>query len=1343
MSSTKPVGILHFSSLEYFPVGYYVDTEDGKEVFTNNGQIASLIESHGKYVSPSFQCTSNDAAAEELEKIYCVDAKGNKKPTWEAHYSHDDDYGFGADYNKDDYDAEGTMSWNSEIRQWLNLVTNSDSWSGDSFMVEEIKNAIYSEYDIVIAISNAKLVVENDPSASSAGSDTGITPDEAEGVSPPVSANTGLMHWEISFMYEITDRGKEGILKYDINVNYSGVLTRTIVTKKSVPTQYMAHCEYVGIVRKTWISWDGMAFYMGSVTKGNSVGNMNPETDNEIIMYPDEDGFLRQIVYGYNEEEQKPEIRSYYRVEADYVWLTDVFKNDKPCFYKYRLKKPIYDYRGPDSRGFYSGDAVGIYNAAMKHPTDDYVHNIKLTPMDYDVIEKTDSSGNTIETLVPNKYYADLYCSYVSSSTDTYTAVYNAFDDSDSSDIDLENGVTEKIYNYPWSRLGIDFDIISVIPKARVNKIRLRNYTPIEDTRRYVNVKYEVIVERKKDGKIFTSNQREARILNREYAFESESYMFEGRGYIISPELDGDGIKASPRDIIFRDQGAKIAEDEDFEPVIGTSDTDFVYKCNIISMSGDGTDIKTVNDGSVNIKCNPDGSGVITAETTIDTGFYDEEKGTYTKMLNMDSPYWVEKNYIHPGWCVKCIDSRYIKVNNPREDGLLESWYPLIQFGHYTRILDQYGTHLKVCYSMPEYDTQKFSDIYGKPIMDVEKERIEIINPHMVKAKKFPLYVHEPDISGSDVYYYGSKIYKVFKQRSTWHAAHAVCANNGGVLAMPRNRNEVEFIRRIAVKYDMDGLWLGATDEAEEGVWRWNDGTLMQYDNWAEYQPDNGLAGNEHYLGTYTKDADGKWFDLPQDAEIDGFICEIDKLGVMLYKKVGDELYNINVTDVSFSDGIIITSDIVSENDELYCSYHYLEENYSYRGWWRDVADFVRLDLNPNIYHTYNDPQYTPSEVKPSKNLFNKIIYFFMKPSIMYEMDSDYDDLYYNANKFVKVEVKKTRTVTKTRQVEHTINTYDVIDLELLPMFPEDEHDPIKELTEFIADDYIGPISVAMPSGHFHGFKILELNGNGWVQCATSTMDNATHSDTVALTVTIDSVTLKRGYKYKIVVYECQYGIQTVGKFNYTIIAPDAKALVAHETTEIVDEEYTEEEEYTEIEYRSISNDEGGKVVKEYDTCLYHKIDDNKPDDEEDMLVGSVYIRQNTSLHSTVIVDARTRGGGVLEEIEDTIRHALEPESDFYLDIGYYDGEPYQENGVIIIRLDNKLLKEYGGRFTRGDIEQKVKRWLAFGVYPIIEFVDAYTKYELPQYTLEIEEEYANVMKFENFDFIVECVNVT
>ena len=99
---------------------------------------------------------------------------------------------------------------------------------------------------------------------------------------------------------------------------------------------------------------------------------------------------------------------------------------------------------------------------------------------------------------------------------------------------------------------------------------------------------------------------------------------------------------------------------------------------------------------------------------------------------------------------------------------------------------------------------------------------------------------------------------------------------------------------------------------------------------------------------------------------------------ITLKKVVDGEEFNIKIKDASFSDGIVITDDVVSENDNIFATYSYLEENYVYRGYWRDLSDFVRIDLNPNIYHTYNDPGFIPSEVKPSKNLFNKVIYFFL-----------------------------------------------------------------------------------------------------------------------------------------------------------------------------------------------------------------------------------------------------------------------------------------------------------------------------------------------------------------------------
>jgi len=87
-------------------------------------------------------------------------------------------------------------------------------------------------------------------------------------------------------------------------------------------------------------------------------------------------------------------------------------------------------------------------------------------------------------------------------------------------------------------------------------------------------------------------------------------------------------------------------------------------------------------------------------------------------------------------------------------------------------------------------------------------------------------------------------------------------------------------------------------------------------------------------------------------------------------------------------------------------------------------------------------------------------------------------------------------------------------------------------------------------------------------------------------------------------------------------------------------------------------------------------------------------------------VDTRVRGGGILETISEELRRELEIESDHYWDIGYWDGEPYPENGVIVIRLDRKLLKQYGGIFTEDEIELKCYKHVAHGVYLLIEYVD-------------------------------------
>jgi hypothetical protein len=51
-------------------------------------------------------------------------------------------------------------------------------------------------------------------------------------------------------------------------------------------------------------------------------------------------------------------------------------------------------------------------------------------------------------------------------------------------------------------------------------------------------------------------------------------------------------------------------------------------------------------------------------------------------------------------------------------------------------------------------------------------------------------------------------------------------------------------------------LWLGGTDESQEGVWAWVTGELWSYTRWIPGEPNN-TDGNEHYLG----ELNGIWND--------------------------------------------------------------------------------------------------------------------------------------------------------------------------------------------------------------------------------------------------------------------------------------------------------------------------------------------------------------------------------------------------------------------------------------------------------------------------------------------------
>ena len=64
--------------------------------------------------------------------------------------------------------------------------------------------------------------------------------------------------------------------------------------------------------------------------------------------------------------------------------------------------------------------------------------------------------------------------------------------------------------------------------------------------------------------------------------------------------------------------------------------------------------------------------------------------------------------------------------------------------------------------------------------------------------------------------------------------------------------------------------WIGLTDSAQEGIWRWNNGKTLMVKNWGLKQPDGGAT--EKCVVMNISD-EYKWHDRPC-SEINDYVCE-------------------------------------------------------------------------------------------------------------------------------------------------------------------------------------------------------------------------------------------------------------------------------------------------------------------------------------------------------------------------------------------------------------------------------------------------------------------------------------
>ena len=127
------------------------------------------------------------------------------------------------------------------------------------------------------------------------------------------------------------------------------------------------------------------------------------------------------------------------------------------------------------------------------------------------------------------------------------------------------------------------------------------------------------------------------------------------------------------------------------------------------------------------------------------------------------------------------------------------------------------------------------------------------------------------DATTETVYFEGHG-YRIFNEALTWTEAKAACEAKGGHLATITGKGENYFVKSLIEANpakDKYHFWLGGTDAAEEGTWRWITGEAWNYSAWASGQPNNSKEHDpegQDYLEIYRlPDYGCQWNDEPND----------------------------------------------------------------------------------------------------------------------------------------------------------------------------------------------------------------------------------------------------------------------------------------------------------------------------------------------------------------------------------------------------------------------------------------------------------------------------------------------
>ena len=125
---------------------------------------------------------------------------------------------------------------------------------------------------------------------------------------------------------------------------------------------------------------------------------------------------------------------------------------------------------------------------------------------------------------------------------------------------------------------------------------------------------------------------------------------------------------------------------------------------------------------------------------------------------------------------------------------------------------------------------------------------------------------------------WGGHTYIFVDRPSSWYAAKVLSEKRGGYLVAVNTAAEEAFLREWT---DYAALWIGATDEGNEGKWRWISKDPFNYSNWYPGEPNNYIGPWEdgEQFAMFREGKEGGWNDVagyPGPDNLIPFICEIN-----------------------------------------------------------------------------------------------------------------------------------------------------------------------------------------------------------------------------------------------------------------------------------------------------------------------------------------------------------------------------------------------------------------------------------------------------------------------------------